>query len=63
MMSIIDINTDLLNRLKEATANKDITDLKEIKVEIGRDRWLRQFNGSVPPEAWLGPNPFIKFIE
>ena len=60
-MKILDIDTDLFNRLKEAAAHKDIVALKEIKIEIGRNRWLRQFNGSVPPAAWLGNNPFIEF--
>lgn len=49
-------------RILECIANNDIEGLKEIKGQIGRDKWLKAWrdNGS-KMEDWLEPNPFIKF--
>ena len=49
-------------RILECIANKDIEGLKKIKEQLGATQWLNQWGGkSVPIEAWLEENPFVKF--
>ena len=49
-------------RILECIANKDIDGLKKIKQEIGLLQWLNHWGGkSVPIEAWLEENQFVKF--
>gem|GEM_PF-6680046 len=57
------IHKQFTNTLIEAIRNKDIESIKRIKEDIGRERWLNRFNGSVPPTAWLEENPFVEFKE
>lgn len=54
---------DQTDKLIEAIRNKDLESIKKIKDDIGRERWLNRFDGSVPPEAWLMENPFVEFEE
>lgn len=52
---------ELNHQIVIAILANDKDQLKQLKDKLARQRWIKQFNGNIPPIEWLKPNPFIKF--
>lgn len=53
--------TDLREQIAEAIKANDKERLKLLRHQLKLEMWLNRFDRSVPPSAWLEPNPIITF--
>lgn len=53
---------ELITKIAEAIRTNDVEKLKELKSDLNRDMWLEAWGQSGKGmEAWIEPNPIIKW--